>query len=74
MAKPRPNSIRILVVDDEPAILSLYQETLRPQSKPNHFDVTLCSQAEEALDAFQTAVEEGKPFAVTFLDLCRVGW
>lgn len=69
MAKPRSNSIRILVVDDEPAILSLYQQTLQPQSKPNHFDLTLCTQAEEALDAFRTAVEEGKPFAVTFLDL-----
>lgn len=69
MAKPRPNSIRILVVDDEPAILSLYQETLQPKSNPNHFDLTLCSQAKEALDAFRTAVEEGKPFAVTFLDL-----
>ena len=69
MAKPRSNSVRILVVDDEPAILSLYQETLQPQSKPNHFDVTFCSQAEEALDAFRTAVEEEKPFAVTFLDL-----
>ena len=60
---------KILVVDDEPAILSLYQETLQPESNPNHFDLTLCSQAEEALDAFRTAVEEGKPFAVTFLDL-----
>ena len=69
MAKPIPNSIRILVVDDEPAILSLYQETLQPESNPNNFDLTLCSQAEEALDAFRTAVEEGKPFAVTFLDL-----
>ena len=69
MAKPRSNSVRILVVDDEPAILSLYQETLQSQSKPNHFDVTFCSQAEEALDAFRTAVEEEKPFAVTFLDL-----
>jgi putative nucleotidyltransferase with HDIG domain len=69
MAKTRPNSVRILVVDDEPAILSLYQATLQPQYKPNHFDLTLCSQAEEALDAFRTAVEEGKPFAVAFLDL-----
>ena len=69
MAKPRLNPIRILVVDDEPSILALYQETLQPKSNPNHFDLTLCSQAEEALDAFRTAVEEGKPFAVTFLDL-----
>ena len=69
MAKPRSNSVRILVVDDEPAILSLYQETLQAQSNPNHFDVTLCSQAEEALDAFRAAMDEGKPFAVAFLDL-----
>jgi putative nucleotidyltransferase with HDIG domain len=69
MAKSRPNLVRILVVDDEPAILSLYQATLQPRSKPNHFDLTLCGQAEEALDAFRAAVEEGKPFAVTFLDL-----
>jgi HD-GYP domain-containing protein (c-di-GMP phosphodiesterase class II) len=69
MAQPRSNSVRILVVDDEPAILSLYQQTLQPQSKPNNFDLTLCGQAEEALDVFRTAVEEGKPFAVTFLDL-----
>ena len=69
MAKPRSNSVRILVVDDELAILSLYQETLQAQSKPNHFDVTLCSQAEEALDAFRAAMDEGKPFAVAFLDL-----
>ena len=69
MAKTKPNSVRILVVDDEPAILSLYQATLQPQSKPNHFDLTLCRQAAEALDAFQTAVGEGKPFAVAFLDL-----
>ncbi|MGD9166246.1 MAG: HD domain-containing protein [Syntrophobacterales bacterium] len=69
MVKPRSNSVRILVVDDEPAILSLYQETLQPQSNPNHFDLTLCSQAEEALDAFRAAMDEGKPFAVAFLDL-----
>jgi putative nucleotidyltransferase with HDIG domain len=69
MAKPRSNSVRIIVVDDEPAILSLYQETLQAQSNPNHFDVTLCSQAEEALDAFRAAMDEGKPFAVAFLDL-----
>ncbi len=69
MAKPRSNSVRILVVDDEPAILSLYQETLQPQFNPNHFDLTLCRQAEEALDAFRAAVEKEKPFAVAFLDL-----
>ena len=65
----KPNSIRILVVDDESSILTLYQETLQPRWKPNHFELTLCSQAQEALDFFRTAVEQEKPFAVAFLDL-----
>lgn len=69
MTKPRPNSIRILVVDDEPSILRLYQETLRPDSNYKHFDLTLCSQAEEAVEAVRTAVEDEKPFAVVFLDV-----
>ncbi len=63
------NSIRILAVDDESSILMLYEETLRPESNPNHFSLTLCSQAEEALDTVRRAVEEGKPFTVAFLDV-----
>ncbi len=63
------NSIRILAVDDESSILMLYEETLRPESNPTHFSLTLCSQAEEALDTVRRAVEEGKPFTVAFLDV-----
>lgn len=63
------NSIRILAVDDETSILMLYEETLRPESNPTHFSLTLCSQAEEALDTVRRAVEEGKPFTVAFLDV-----
>lgn len=63
------NSIRILAVDDESSILMLYEETLRPESNPNHFSLTLCSQAEEALDTVRRAVEVGKPFTVAFLDV-----
>ena len=65
----KPGAIRILVVDDESSILTLYRETLQPRSKPNHFDLTLCVQAQEALDTFRTAVEQEKPFAIAFLDL-----
>jgi len=66
---PKPEPIRILIVDDQSSILTLYHETLQPNSQSNHFDLTLCSQAEEALDAFRTAVERQKPFAIAFLDL-----
>jgi len=69
MAVDTPNSIRILAVDDEQSILMLYEETLRSEFKPNHFSLTLCSQAEEALDAVRTALVDQKPFAVAFLDV-----
>ena len=65
----KPDSIRILVVDDDWSILTLYRETLQPRSRPNHFDLTLCSQAQEALDSFRAAVAQEKPFAIAFLDL-----
>ena len=64
-----PSPIRILVVDDESSILTLYRETLQLRWKPNSFALTLCTQAQEALDAFRAAVEQEKPFAVAFLDL-----
>jgi CheY-like chemotaxis protein len=59
MTKFRPDSIRILVVDDEPSILMLYQETFRSEADSNNFDLTLCSQAEEAVEAVRRAVEPG---------------
>ena len=69
MTVPEPNSIRILAVDDEPSVLMLYQETLRPESNPSHFDLTLCTQAGQAVEAVQVAVAESKPFTVAFLDV-----
>jgi putative nucleotidyltransferase with HDIG domain len=67
--RPRPDSIRILVVDDEPSILMLYQETFRLETDSNNFDLTLCSQAEEAVEAVRQAVNAKNPFAVVFLDV-----
>jgi putative nucleotidyltransferase with HDIG domain len=69
MTAPERNPIRILAVDDELSILMLYKETLHAGSNSHHFDLSLCSQAEEALDAVRKAVEEGNPFAVAFLDV-----
>jgi len=69
MTAPERNPIRILAVDDELSILMLYKETLHADSNSNHFDLSICSQAEEALDAIRQAVEEGNPFAVAFLDV-----
>ena len=69
MTVSEPSSIRILAVDDEPSVLMLYEETLRPESNSFHFDLTLCIQAKEAVDAVKIAVEQEKPFAVAFLDI-----
>jgi putative nucleotidyltransferase with HDIG domain len=69
MAVDTSNSIRILAVDDEPSILMLYEETLRPKFHRGHFSLTLCSQAQEALDAVRSAAADRNPFAVAFLDI-----
>ena len=69
MTAPERNPIRILAVDDELSILMLYKETLHADSHSHHFDLSICGQAEEALDAIRQAVEEGNPFAVVFLDV-----
>ena len=64
-----PDHIRILAVDDEPHILMLYKDTLTSNASASHFDLTACQQAEEAVEAVQSAVAEEKPFAVAFLDV-----
>ncbi len=66
---PKPGGIRILAVDDDPSILMLYKQTLCSESPTNRFHLTFCEQAEEAVAAVRTAVEDDKPFAVVFLDV-----
>jgi putative nucleotidyltransferase with HDIG domain len=61
--------IRILAVDDEPQILMLYKDTLTPDDSPNHIELTICQQAEEAVEAVHSALADEKPFAVAFLDV-----
>ena len=121
-----PNTLRILVVDDEQNILKLYQDILRPaayihweshakigtpptglrkepspgngqeeqnsrfssiavksgakkkatltvdpslKTHGNSFSLVTCLQAEQAVAAVNDSIEQGRPFAVVFLDL-----
>jgi signal transduction histidine kinase len=88
--------LRVLVADDEAAVLSLYGRVLNPHrrsdptaakldsmraelfgARPDSddasaippYDLTLCSQAEEAVDAARKACEQHAPFAMAFLDV-----
>jgi len=67
---------RILAVDDEEPILDLYRKILSPtRDAPDwsslipSFDLTLCRQGEEAVEAVRVAVEHDRPFAMVFLNL-----
>ncbi len=63
---------RILAVDDEETVRDLYQGILKTNSSstaiPN-FNVTCCSQGDEAVEAVKLSFEENAPYAVAFLDL-----
>ncbi len=65
------NRFRILVVDDDPTILDLYQRILDPTnplpSLPN-FKITCCSQGDDAVNRVKRSTEENAPYAVAFLD------
>jgi len=65
--------LRILAVDDEQILLDLYRDALfllADQGGAEYeFDVTLCKQGDEALEAVRKAKDENDPFAVIFLDL-----
>jgi putative nucleotidyltransferase with HDIG domain len=76
------NLIRVLAVDDEQSILDLYQAIFHPkknlpeptpggleQDLGTWFDLTLCRQGDEAVEAVGSAIEEKNPFAVIFLDM-----
>jgi HD-GYP domain-containing protein (c-di-GMP phosphodiesterase class II) len=66
------NRFRILVVDDDPTILDLYQRILNtttPLSFLPNFTITCCSQGDDAVKNVKCSIEEDAPFAVVFLDL-----
>jgi putative nucleotidyltransferase with HDIG domain len=68
-----PKKYRILAVDDDPAILDLYQQILDSDAKKDYqsavFDIDCCSQGKEAVEAVRLSMEFNQPYAVIFLDL-----
>jgi len=72
MSESDNHRFRILVVDDDPTILDLYQRILDPANPlpflPN-FEITCCSQGDDAVDRVRHSSEENTPYAVAFLDL-----
>ena len=62
----KTNHFRILALDDERDVLDLFREVL---CASRQFDLTLCEQAEEAVEAVRAAIEEERPFALAFLDI-----
>lgn len=80
----RQESMRVLVADDEPRILDLFTEILAPTDDilggldglggggpagDLSFELTLCRQGEDAVEAFRTAARENRPYAVAFIDV-----
>jgi signal transduction histidine kinase/ActR/RegA family two-component response regulator/HAMP domain-containing protein len=57
--------LRILVVDDEPLIAKVLEDTLRPDG--HQVEAAIGGQA--GIDAFTSAVDQGKPFDVVITDL-----
>ncbi len=68
-----PPIYRILAVDDDPAILDLYQQILESDAKKDSpaviFELDCCSQGKEAVEAVRLSLEFDQSYAVIFLDL-----
>jgi putative nucleotidyltransferase with HDIG domain len=65
-------SFRILAVDDDSTVRELYRGILKsnnPSAGIPNFDLTCCSQGDEAVEAVKQSFEEKAPYAVAFLDL-----
>ena len=62
-----------MVLDDDPDILEVYRQALVFTDDRNYFgagfDLTLCRNGAEALEAMQKAADDDNFFAVVFLDL-----
>jgi len=72
MSESDNNCFRILVVDDESAILDLYQRILDPTHPlpfMPKFEITCCRQGDDAVNSVKRSTEEKAPYAVAFLDL-----
>ena len=63
---------RILAVDDDSTVRELYEGILKsnnPLTAIPNFDLTCCSQGDEAVEAVKRSFKEDAPYAVAFLDL-----
>jgi len=64
---------RILAVDDDPAILDLYQQILAAETHKDRsdsaFEIDCCAQSQEAIEAVKFSLEFKRSYAVVFLDL-----
>jgi PAS domain S-box-containing protein len=69
MSEHRPNTVRVLAVDDEQHIRDLYEEFLSYPKSNYKFDLTLCRQSKEAVEAVRAATEAGNPFSLAFIDI-----
>jgi HD-GYP domain-containing protein (c-di-GMP phosphodiesterase class II) len=72
MKELNKQSFRVLAVDDESTVRDLYegilQSTIPSPALPN-FNLTCCSQGDEAVAAVKHSFVENAPYAVAFLDL-----
>ncbi len=82
MAAKATQSTRVLAVDDEETILRLYQTVITSRARQGDdaprqggelggmgVEVTLCRQGPEAVSAVERASQEGRPYALAFLDV-----
>ena len=67
MPEHRPNTVRVLAVDDEQHVRELYKEFLSSPTSNYKFDLTLCRQGKEAVEAVRAATEAGTPFSLAFI-------
>lgn len=88
----RPSRARILVVDDEPGIISEFINVLgegagtfsevkallelegelfgTPAGRAGeYFELCLCKQGDEAVEAVRESIDSGRPFSVAFIDI-----
>jgi diguanylate cyclase (GGDEF)-like protein len=66
-----PQTIRILIADDEDMMLRLYRQVLEKASggKCGPYELMFCRQGEAAVAAARQAAAENKAFAMAFLDV-----
>ena len=69
-----PANRRILIVDDNPAIHADFRKILAPAGA-DAFEIESATQGREAFEKVECALNEGRPFAMAFVDVrMPPGW